>query len=240
MRECSKALSRRLTDSNFINKYFSGDGIDIGGRPDPLSLYSHVLPRVRSIRIWDKEDGDASFLDSVQDNSFDFVHSSHCLEHLEDPYIGLFNWFRVLKPLGYLIVTVPDEDLYEQSTFPSTFNCDHKNTFTISKAESWSPRSINLLSLIATLGDTATIKKLEVIDHFYNYTLPRYDQTLTPNCECSIEFIVQKLDTTGISLRQVVQPSSPSINILNQYTADQQSLRNSNSSTPPFNDSSPL
>jgi len=39
---------------------------------------------------------------------------------------------------------VPDEDLYEQGVFPSTF----KWTFTIGKAQSWCPKSINLIELL--------------------------------------------------------------------------------------------
>ena len=90
---------------------------------------------------WDLGDGDATFMESVKDETYDFVHSSHCLEHLLDPEKGLRNWFRILKPGGYLVVIVPDEDLYEQGVFPSTFNADHKWTFTISKSGSWSDKS---------------------------------------------------------------------------------------------------
>lgn len=93
------------------------------------------------VRTWDWEDGDAQFLASVSDGEFDFVHSSHCLEHLVDPRKGLRNRLRVGRPGGYLVVTVPDEDLYEQGIFPSTFNQDHKWTFTIWKARSWGARS---------------------------------------------------------------------------------------------------
>ena len=128
MKECSKSLSRRLHDSNFLNKYFSGDGIDIGGKPDPLILYKEFFPKLKSIRTWDLEDGDAQFMESLADNSVDFIHSSHCLEHLYDPYEGLKNWLRVVRPGGYLVITLPDEDLYEQGKFLSTFNGDHKNT----------------------------------------------------------------------------------------------------------------
>src|SRR3546814_12230808 len=68
---------------------------------------------------------------------------------------GLRNWFRILKPGGHLIVTVPDEDLYEQGIFPSAYNPDHKWTFTIWKAASWSPKSRNLIDLVRSLGEAA-------------------------------------------------------------------------------------
>ena len=38
MKECSKSIMRRLAGSNFVNRNFRGDGIDIGGAPDPLAL----------------------------------------------------------------------------------------------------------------------------------------------------------------------------------------------------------
>ena len=102
------------------------------------------------------------------------------------------NWFRVLKPGGHLIVTVPDEDLYEQGQFPSTYNADHKWTFTIFKSESWSEKLRNLTDLIAALGPTADVQKLHLLNATYRYGLPRFDQTLTPIGECGIEFIVRK------------------------------------------------
>ncbi len=192
MKECSKSIARRQSDPNFLNRYFSGDGIDIGGAPDPLSLYRELFPRMGAVRIWDLSDGDAEAMDGVDDATYDFVHSSHCLEHLHDPGLGLANWFRILKPGGYLIVTVPDEDLYEQGVFPSSFNSDHKWTFTIFKQESWSAHSRNLLVMLSALGPAADIQKLELLSASFRYELPRFDQTLTPIAEAGIEFVIRK------------------------------------------------
>ena len=111
MKECSKSIMRRMHEPNFSNRYFVGNGLDVGGGPDPLGLYVELFPRMQGVKVWDKEDGDAETLDGIEDGQFDFVHSSHCLEHLEDPLAGLQNWFRAVKPGGHLIVTVPDEDM---------------------------------------------------------------------------------------------------------------------------------
>ena len=144
------------------------------------------------VRTWDRADGDAQLMEGVGDESFGFVHSSHCLEHLNDPEQGLANWFRIVRPGGHLIFTVPDEDLYEQGTFPSTYNADHKWTFTIFKANSWSTRSRNLLDLVAGLGAAADVQKIELLSASYRYELPRFDQTLTPIGECGIEVVIRK------------------------------------------------
>ncbi|RAU21581.1 SAM-dependent methyltransferase [Paramagnetospirillum kuznetsovii] len=188
----SKAVLRRLGDSRFSTVYFRGEGIDIGAGGDPLFLYSEQFPLIRKLRVWDQGDGDAQTLTGLADESFDFVHSSHCLEHLVDPAEGLRNWFRVLKPGGHMVLLLPDEDLYEQGVFPSTFNADHKWTFTISKAESWSRRSINVTDILGGLGGAAEILKIELLDAGHRFRLPRFDQTLTPTAECGIEIVLRK------------------------------------------------
>ena len=192
MKECSKSIMRRMHEPNFSNRYFVGKGLDIGGGPDPLGLYLELFPRMQGVKIWDKTDGNAETLDTIKNCIFDFVHSSHCLEHLDDPSQALQNWFRVLKPDGYLVIMVPDEDMYEQGEFPSTWNGDHKFTFTISKKNSWSPKSINILDLLETLDENHEIIKIQKLDASYRYNIPRFDQSLTPIGECGIEIIIRK------------------------------------------------
>ena len=245
MKECSKSIFRRLADPNFSARYFAGHGIDIGGKPDPLGLYRELFARMLSVRTWDLEDGDAQHLPGLADESFDFVHSSHCLEHLNDPREGLANWLRVTKAGGYLVVTVPDEDLYEQGVFPSTFNRDHKWTFTIAKARSWSPRSLNVLDLVRDLGPAAEPVRIEQLSATYRFNLPRYDQTLTPVGECGIEFVVRKrplveIDAGGRVASAAQQPS-PEMRIhLNQYRDDVQSIKGHNQIKPPFTNDNPI
>ncbi len=244
MKECSKSIPRRLSQPNFSNRYFVGEGLDIGGKPDPLGLYKDVFSRITSVRTWDLEDGDAQLLAGVADASVDFVHSSHCLEHLRDPAEGLRNWLRVVKPGGHVIVTVPDEDLYEQGVFPSTFNLDHKWTFTIHKPASWSPKSINVLSLLSGLDPEAQVVKVELLDATYRYGLPRYDQTVTPIGECGIEFVLRRrtpaeLDARGRLPERASVPREVRIH-LNQYRDDIRTLKTSNAQTRPFENADEL
>lgn len=192
MKECSKAVMRRLSDPNFLNRYFVGDGLDVGAGPDPLHMYREFFPRMRSVAAWDLPQGDAQLLAGVADQSLDFVHSSHCLEHMVDPAAALANWFRVLRPGGFLVVTVPDEDLYEQGDFPSRKNADHKWTFTISKQGSWSPRSVNIVDLVRSLGPAGEVHRMVLLDWTHRYSLPKFDQTLTPIGEAAIELVVRK------------------------------------------------
>lgn len=245
MKECSKSIARRLRDASFATRYFRGAGIDIGGKPDPLSLYTELFPLVESIRTWDLEDGDAELMESVADGSVDFVHSSHCLEHLHDPRRGLENWLRILRPGGHMVVTVPDEDLYEQGVFPSSFNRDHKWTFTIHKPSSWSDRSINLTDVLGSLGADAQVLKIELLDSAYRYSLPRYDQTMSSVAECAIEFVIRKrmpleVEQRGRLPAANAQPGRDVRIHLNQYRIDYAAMKASNVAGPPFQNDDPL
>ncbi|HYE50046.1 MAG TPA: class I SAM-dependent methyltransferase [Azospirillaceae bacterium] len=244
MKECSKSIPRRLRDPNFATRYFRGRGVDIGGAPDPLSLYAELFPLVEGVRIWDREDGDAQYMAGVADDTFDFVHSSHCLEHIVDPVEGLKNWLRVVKPGGHLVIIVPDEDLYEQGVFPSSFNRDHKWTFSIFKPRSWSEKSINLVELVQSLGAGAEVLKIELLNSTHRYSLPRFDQTLTPVGECGIEFVIRKRlpaeVEAGGRLPGGVQPA-PELRVhYNQYRDDQQRMKAGNAGAPPFTNDKPL
>ncbi len=150
--------------TSFERGLLKGQGIDIGCGPDP------VAPEVRK---FDVMDGDANHITAFVHEQFDFVYSSHCLEHMKDPQSALLEWWKLVKPGGHLILIVPDEDLYEQGVFPSRFNSDHKATFTISKAQSWSPVSGNVLCLARALPGAELIS-LVLQDHGYDRRLLRH------------------------------------------------------------------
>lgn len=188
------SMQRRLADSRFATRWFCGNGIDVGGGEDSLALYREFFPLSRNIFVYDQAHGDAQLLANVLDESFDFLYSSHCLEHMRDAREALDHWLRVIKPGGHLVIQVPDEDLYEQGEWPSRFNGDHKISFTIAKTVSWSPVSVSLLDLLGDFRDRAEILSLQLLDQGYRRkSLPRgCDQTRTPVAECAIEFVLRK------------------------------------------------
>jgi|NOAtaT_7_FD_contig_101_887442_length_1061_multi_2_in_0_out_0_1 SAM-dependent methyltransferase len=53
---------------------------------------------------------EASNLHCIEDSSYDFILSSHCIEHLANPLEGLAEWIRVLKQDGLLVLVVPHKD----------------------------------------------------------------------------------------------------------------------------------
>lgn len=172
MNETSKMHNRRVVNGDM--RLLQGHGIDIGCGPDPL------WPTV--VR-WDWEQGDAQYLGVLEDETFDYVYSSHCLEHMVHVTQALLNWVRVLKPGGYLYVVVPDWALYEKRRWPSQFNGDHKHTFSLTDGRETVGRDnhfdvfADLVPLLRGLGCDVLTVRLE--DHGYNYELgPEVDQTM--------------------------------------------------------------
>jgi SAM-dependent methyltransferase len=143
-----------------------GKGIDIGCGADP------VTPTARR---FDKEDGDANRISDYIKEEFDFVYASHCLEHMHEPKSAILEWWKLVKVGGHLFILVPDEDLYEQGIFPSRFNDDHKATFTLCKAASWSPLSHNVMDLARSLPGGELIS-LELQDRGYDRSLMSFGQ----------------------------------------------------------------
>lgn len=157
------AKTNRARGPGFAVRYFSGRVLDIGCGDDP------VVPH--AVRF-DRPQGDANnILDYLPPESFDCVHSSHALEHMRDVPKAFHDWWALVKPGGFMIAVVPDEDLYEQGNWPSLFNSDHKATFRLDKAESWSPVSYDLRKLAEGLPN-CSIVDVRIQDDGYDRSLP--------------------------------------------------------------------
>lgn len=154
--------TRLIWGEDFDKNYLQGKVLDIGSGKDPICVDADGF---------DVEDGDANqILNFLESESYDTVYSSHCLEHMFDPPQALQQWWELLKPGGYLVLVVPDEDLYEQGIWPSAFNPDHKATFRMDSTPSWSPVSYDVKSLVSALPKAAIISA-ERHDMHYDYRL---------------------------------------------------------------------
>ena len=158
--EASK--TNALRSRSFFSKFLSGSVIDIGAGSDPVVTHAE---------IFDQHQGDANdILRYRKPEQYDCVHSSHCLEHMNDPKVALQNWWQLVKPGGFMVTVVPHEDLYEQFNWPSIFNRDHKCTFRIGKDNTWSPVSIDILRECDSLPN-AKVVEYRIYDENYNYDL---------------------------------------------------------------------
>jgi len=107
MFEASK--TRRVRSQSFYDCFLSGSVLDIGCGED--LVVPHTQP-------FDLAYGDAERILEFfpAESTFDCVHSSHCLEHMRNVPDALTDWWSLVRPGGYMIIVVPDADLYEQGT----------------------------------------------------------------------------------------------------------------------------
>lgn len=113
-----------------VAPYLRGRGVDLGAGT------FKVLPHVISVDNCHHEMfghhikpdvyvEDCVKIDVFASQSMDFVYSSHLLEHIEDHGAALKEWWRLVKPGGYLILYLPDEDEYPKIG-ENGANPDHK------------------------------------------------------------------------------------------------------------------
>jgi SAM-dependent methyltransferase len=93
-------IAKRIDNCNFCrNTVWEGD-IDEG---DSFVFNKGAAPGTQYIC-------EASNLGSVKDYSYDFILSSHCVEHLANPLKAITEWVRVLKQDGLLVLIIPHKD----------------------------------------------------------------------------------------------------------------------------------
>ena len=183
--ETSKGYNRRLF-AGYFEHYLKGHGIDIGCGTDILQILDgDVVPYDK---VFQSQDHEAQTMYEIKDNTYDFVYSSNCLEHISSPTEALHSWIRIVKRGGIVFFTVPDETLYEHDKWPSTFNKAHLWSFT-TKNDSKLPKSIHIQSWLKRFG--VEVLSIEIIDTGYDHSLGNVDQTQM-GAEAFIEVIIRK------------------------------------------------
>ena len=176
--ETTLAHNRREREE-FFDKYCQGEGLDVGYGGDI------IVPECAG---WDLRNGDAQYLNGIPDESFDFVYSSHCIEHMDNVRVALQNWFRVVRHGGYLLLYLPHRDLYEkQKALPSRFNPHHKHMFLIGRSEL--PDTLDIVEEIIHSLSNYDIKYVKTCDEGHVTNPPGVQD----HGEYSIEVVVQKL-----------------------------------------------
>ena len=105
------------------------DGVEIGGPSGTGKIIYENANNVDNVvwsnnTIWYKQQerynffpgksekiiiNDATDISNVTDETYDFVFSSHCLEHIANPLKAIKEWLRVVKYHGYIIIIVPEK-----------------------------------------------------------------------------------------------------------------------------------
>lgn len=111
-------MSETAKCRNRLKKFINGYGLDIGYGGDPIVDWAITvdLPTPYT-KVGDHAlnlGGDARSLYWFRDEVLDFVYSSHLLEDFTDTKNVLFEWLRVLKINGHLILFSPVEKIYRE------------------------------------------------------------------------------------------------------------------------------
>lgn len=111
-----------------VAKYLKGFGLDLGcgsERIAPHALGVDISGEAAQLHL---DLGKDNSLRLFADDQFDFVFSSHLLEDMFDTEGCLREWWRVVKPSGYMILYLPHKDLYPNVGQPGA-NPNHKKDF---------------------------------------------------------------------------------------------------------------
>lgn len=158
-----KAALRRAHDPAFVQHYFAGVGLEIGDPASAMAANPSLFPRVTRVVPWQ---GDVAAVPGVEERSFDFVHAGYCLQNVANPPKTLARWLDLVKPGGYLVVIVPDEDLEERGRWPSEVEPSRRASFTICKAAARLPASVNVLDMVGSLASISACERIAVVrDH---------------------------------------------------------------------------
>jgi len=181
----SSAVERRKREG-FFDLYTNGYGIDIGAGGDPLLVAGceciDKMPDKHRCRFKDVE--------SIPDQTCDYIYSSHCLEHIPNPFDALRQWWRKIKYDGHLLLYLPHMDLYERKEdLPSRWNPSHK--FYFSMVSYPEPHIVSAGEIADALPrkecDVVYIKKCDE-GHVYDLGIKEH-----PYAEFSIEIVIKKI-----------------------------------------------
>lgn len=67
----------------------------------------------------------------IQNESFHVIHWSHVIEHLPSPVNGLKKIYKMLKKNGYMLLTTPRADSFQQNLFKQNWRSYHRDHVTI-------------------------------------------------------------------------------------------------------------
>lgn len=163
--EASK--TNRLRGPEFLERFLSGTVLDIGCGND--LVVPHAEPYDR---LYGHPDAGA-ILSCREPESYRTVHSSHALEHMDDAPSALAQWWALVEAGGYLVLVVPEEDLYEQGFWPSRFNSGHRCTFRLRRETSWSPVSYDLGRLVRELPGAEVVAEEVQADGYVRFLRSR-------------------------------------------------------------------
>lgn len=177
--ESRKTYVEKLGNGFFL-KYMWGNGLDIGFSGYEPNVVSILNGAIGVDKDYPGYDGKTL---PFEDNSQQFVYSSHCLEHISDYKQAIQEWYRVTKVGGYIVTVVPHRDLYEKKLeLPSIWNGDHKRFYTPASLLKEFEDSLSVNSF--------RVRHLQDNDWGHDYNTPQHEHS---GGQYEIELVVEKI-----------------------------------------------
>lgn len=174
---------RMQLEFEYIQKWLIGDkGIDVGCGTNRLSMeilaidqqpdrrYSHcdLVHNCHDLEIKTPFAFSGKEFTFV-DNELDYIFSSHCLEDFEDIHAVFKNWWKKIKPNGYMILLLPD---MENGRYPKVGEFNGNPSHRTDVGEKY------IKEMLYTLDLQFEIVQCDTIPH---------------NVSCTIDIVIKKI-----------------------------------------------
>jgi predicted SAM-dependent methyltransferase len=105
-----------------IQRYLNGCVVDVGCNRHKIledAIGIDCIPYPGVSYVTHRLDDLSSIFKEVElFGQVDVLYSSHCLEHFKDDKAALIDWIKILKPMGLLILYLPDDRHYDNDSNP--------------------------------------------------------------------------------------------------------------------------
>ena len=107
-----------------VLRYIKGNGLDLGSGLGKVKQSALGIDFGENGINWV---GNVTQLHWFHDNVLDYVFSSHCLEHMHNEVEVVKEWKRVVKPGGYVVIYLPDDNYFDNG--PQLKQGEHKRVY---------------------------------------------------------------------------------------------------------------
>lgn len=185
----------RYTRSLLAQKYCKGHGAEIGALMQPVlvpmgSKTDYIDLRTKSewLQIDPAADivepdiiDDGTTLETISDNTFDYIIAAHVLEHVDNPISALKTWVRVVRPGGHVLIAVPDMRYCGEQDRPLTtvehLIRDHEEGPHVSAKDHYRDFGIHLKGYSGERLEEY-VREAEPMIHFHTFTFASFVQFL--------------------------------------------------------------
>lgn len=191
-----KAYMRWFNDARYFTRFIVGDGLLLAPFmkvQNHIGLNSEYFPLMRNLAYIDSEDSLKDYQESPA-QQYDFMIDNGTLCFVGDPLATLRLWCDNINIGGYIILYLPDEEMYLRGKEPNQSYHQHmRNSFTICR-HAPQPYSYNIVDIMRDCADIAEPISIQKCDHGYRYDdSSDSDQEKYVFCESACEVILRRL-----------------------------------------------